>query len=59
MVAPCGKIQAVGADLGGVARFEVLWRSGTTSEVLIGPHEDQLCILATRFVSGRNVASAE
>jgi hypothetical protein len=57
--APCGKIQAVGPDLGGVARFEVLWRSGTTAEVLIGPHEDQLCILATRFVSGRNLASVE
>ena len=33
VVAPCGKIQAVGADLGGLARFEVLWKSGTRSEV--------------------------
>ena len=59
VVAPCGKIQAVGADLGGVAQFDVLWRSGTTTQVLIGPHADQLCILASRFVSGRNLASAE
>jgi hypothetical protein len=59
VVAPCGKIRAVGADLGGVAQFEILWRSGTTSEVLIGPHDNQLCILATRFVSGRNLASAD
>jgi len=27
--------------------------------VLIGPHEDQLCILATRFISGGSLASAE
>jgi len=59
VVAPCGKIQAVGADLGGLARFEVLWKSGTRSEVLIGPHEDRLCILASRFISGGTVASAE
>jgi hypothetical protein len=59
VVAPCGKIQAVSEDLGGLARFEVLWQSGTTSEVLIGPHEDQLCILATRFISGGSLASAE
>jgi hypothetical protein len=47
------------ADLGGLARFEVLWQSGTKAEVLIGPHEDQLCILASRFISGGSVASAE
>jgi hypothetical protein len=59
VVAPCGKIQAVSADLGGLARFEVLWKSGTRSEVLIGPHEGQLCILASRFISNGTVASAE
>jgi hypothetical protein len=58
VVAPCGKIQAVGVDLGGLAQFEVLWQSGTKTLVLIGPHEDQLCILASRFVSGPSVASA-
>ena len=58
VVAPCGKIQAVGIDLGGLAQFEVLWKSGIKSLVLIGPHEDQLCILATRFISGPNMASA-
>jgi hypothetical protein len=57
VVAPCGKIQAVSADFGGLAQFEVLWQSGTKTEVLIGPHEDQLCILASRFVSGPSVAS--
>ena len=59
VVAPCGKIRAVGADLGGLARFEVLWKSGTRSEVLIGPHDGQLCILASRFISNGTVASAE
>jgi hypothetical protein len=59
VAAPCGKIQAVQADLGGLARFEVLWLSGTRAEVLIGPHEDQLCILASRYIAGRNVASTE
>jgi len=58
VVAPCGKIQAVGVDLGGLAQFEVLWQSGTKSLVLIGPHEGQLCILASRFVSGPSMASA-
>jgi hypothetical protein len=58
VVAPCGKIQAVGADLGGLAQLEVLWQSGARCEVLIGPHQDQLCILASRFVSGPNMASA-
>src|SRR5918994_150825 len=52
VVAPCGKIQAVNADLGGIASFEVLWKSGTRTEVLIGPHEDQLCILASRLIGG-------
>jgi hypothetical protein len=59
VVAPCGKIQAVGADLDDLARFEVLWKSGTRSEVLIGPHEGRLCILASRFISGGGIASAE
>jgi hypothetical protein len=59
VVAPCGKIRTVGADLGGLAQFEVLWNSGTRSEVLIGPHEGRLCILASRFIAGGNVASAE
>ncbi len=59
VVAPCGKIETVHADLGAVARFEVLWLSGTRSEVLVGPHEEQLCILASRFISGRNMASID
>ncbi len=59
LAAPCGKIQAVEDDLGGLARFEVLWLSGTRAEVLIGPHEDQLCILASRYVAGRSMASTQ
>ena len=59
VVAPCGKIQAVGADLGGLAQFEVLWHSGTRSEVLIGPHDGQYCIVASRLISGPDLASAD
>ena len=59
VVAPCGKIQTVGADLGGLAQFEVLWQTGVRSEVLIGPHEDQLCILATRLLSSPDLASVD
>jgi hypothetical protein len=59
VVAPCGKIQAVHEDLGGVVRFEVLWLSGTRADVLVGPHEQELCILASRFISGRSMASVE
>jgi hypothetical protein len=59
VVAPCGKIQAVRDELGGLARFEVLWLTGTRAEVLIGPHEDQLCILASRYIAGRSLASTE
>jgi hypothetical protein len=59
VVAPCGKIQAVQADLGALARFEVLWLSGTRAEVLVGPHEQQLCILASRFISSRSMASIQ
>ena len=57
--APCGKIRAVHEDLGGVARLEVLWLSGTKAEVLVGPHEQNLCILASRFISGRSLAAVE
>lgn len=59
VVAPCGKIETVHQDLGALARFEVLWRSGTRAEVLIGPHEQELCILASRFISGRSMASID
>lgn len=59
VAAPCGKVQAVQDNLGGLARFEVLWLSGTRAEVLIGPHQDQLCILASRYISGRNLASTQ
>ena len=59
VAAPCGKIQAVEDDLGGLARFEVLWLSGTRAEILVGPHEDQHCILASRYISGRSMASSE
>jgi hypothetical protein len=59
VVAPCGKIQAVQGDLGGLARFQVLWLTGTRAEVPIGPHEDQLCILASRYIDGRSMASSE
>jgi hypothetical protein len=59
VAAPCGKIQAVQNDVGGLARFEVLWLSGTRAEVLIGPHEDQLCILASRTIASRSLASTQ
>ena len=59
VVAPCGKIQSVHEDLGGLARFEVLWLSGTMEEVLIGPREQELCIIASRFISGKSLASVE
>jgi hypothetical protein len=59
VTAPCGKIQSVQGDLGGLARFEVLWLTGTRAEVLIGPHDDQLCILASRYIGRRSVASTE
>jgi hypothetical protein len=59
VVAPCGKIKSVHAELGAVARFEVLWLSGTRAEVLVGPHEQQLCILASRFISSRDMASLQ
>jgi len=59
VAAPCGKIQAVRDDLGGLARFEVLWLTGTQAEVLIGPHDDQLCILASRYIGRRSLASTE
>jgi hypothetical protein len=57
--APCGKIRSVQGDLGGLARFEVLWLTGTRAEVLIGPHEGQLCILASRYIAGKSVASTQ
>jgi hypothetical protein len=59
VAAPCGKIQAVEDELGGLARFEVLWLTGTRAEVLVGPHEDQLCILASRYIAGRSLASTQ
>ena len=59
VAAPCGKIQTVQDDLGGLARFEVLWLSGARAEVLIGPHEDQLCILASRYLGGGKLASTQ
>jgi hypothetical protein len=49
---PCGKIQVVRHDLGGLARFEVLWLTGTRTEVLVGQHDDRLCILASRYIAG-------
>jgi hypothetical protein len=58
-VAPCGKIQAVQGDLGGLAHFQVLWLTGTRAEVPIGPHEDQPCILPSRYIDGRSMASSE
>jgi hypothetical protein len=59
VIAPCGKIQAVKGDLGGLARFEVQWLTGARAEVLVGPHEDQLCILASRYLGGRSIASTK
>jgi hypothetical protein len=29
------------------------------AEVLIGPHEDQLCLLASRYLDGRSMANRE
>ncbi len=58
VVAPCGKIKAVRDELGGLARFEVVWLTGTRAEVLIGPHDDQLCILASRYIAGRSLAAS-
>ncbi len=59
VVAPCGKIQAVQATLGGLTRFQVLWLTGARAEVLIGPHEDQLCLPASRYLDGRSMANRE
>jgi hypothetical protein len=59
VVAHCGQIQAVQGDLGGLARFRVLWLTGTRAEVLLGPHEDQLCLLASRYLDGRSMANME
>lgn len=59
LTAPCGKIQAVHDDLGGLARLEVRWQSGSRAEILIGPHQDRFCILAQRFIAGRSMASTQ
>jgi hypothetical protein len=53
VAALCGKIRALRADLGGLTRFQVLWLTGTGAQVLIGLHEDQLSIMASRLPEHR------